>query len=238
MFGFGSELRIKATDVLFGIVFGAIGFLSGTVVDFLGIKQDFERFSHDQNIYHANRMLREAEISVKLTTDLIGDDRQRKQIAIETIKIAVPTLGGKLLPLIAEDGSGIEVQQADNALSEQRQRLANGLFDQQKANRENAFFSISEGWTQDTQIVRVMLQTIGRYDGSNLWPILNGDRNEWLFETGVLNIFNVLGRFPHDVLIPNKAEICAATNEQKSNGDQTRTAAEYLETIVGGCRST
>jgi len=236
MFGFKTENNIKATDVAVGIVFAGLGFFGGTLFDFLNIKQEYEQFEHDQKIDHANRMLREADIAVKLTDDLIGNDAQRRQIAIETIRVAVPTLGGSLLLLVADQDAGkVAVEQVNNALSGQRLSLANALFDAQKTNRENAFFSISEGWTTDEDIVSVLLSTIEKFDNSSSWPIQNGERNEWLFETGVLNIFNVLGRFSSETLISHKGQICSSTREQKTNGNQTKTAAEYLEGLIGDC---
>lgn len=236
MFGFSTENEVKATDVIAAIVFGALGFLGGTVFDFLAIKQEYEQFEHDQHIDHANRMLKEAEIAVELTEDLLGTDPQRKQIAIELIKVAVPTLGGQLLPLVVDTQDNTEnTERATNALSGQRNALANGLYDPQKSNRENAFFSIENGWNSDAEMVLALLNTIPRYDGKDLWPILNGERNEWLFETGVLNTFNVLGRFPSEVLMAHKSELCTVGDGQKENGTQTRTAIEYVETLMDGC---
>lgn len=236
MFGFKDDMKIKATDVLTGAIFGLLGFLFGTLSDFLNIKQEYEQFEHDKKIDHANRMLREADIVAKLTDDLLGENRKRQMIAVETIKVAVPTLGGSLLPLVVVENVEDEVSElASNALSDQRVGLANGLFDPQKSNRENAFFSISEGWNSDPAIVTALLDTVEKYDGPDRWPILNGERNEWLFETGVLNTFNVLGRFEKDALTEHKLEICKTADAQKANGKQTRTAAEYVEGLMGGC---
>lgn len=225
-----------------GVIFGILGFFSGGYYEREGLGHQKDQFLHQKGVDADQKTIQEAQLAADLLDHLTGDDETKKTMAIETINYGMETFGAKLLKHIISSESKDDspssseiVKSANSAINDQRSRLAAGLFSPLKDDRYSAFKAIEGGWTEDATIVENLLDEILKHNSKMTWPVVDGKPNEWLFETGVLNIFNVLGRFSPDVLSTHRVVICKMTNEHKSNGPQTEKAALYLQRLAGKC---
>ncbi|MBU2983244.1 hypothetical protein KO498_15660 [Lentibacter algarum] len=231
--------RISAewVGVIATIAFGLLGFWGGqSYEEAYGLQLD--QFTHQKGVDADQKVIQEAQLAAELLGHLTSEDELERALAIETINYGMETFGAQLLTrVIGKDGNSSDatVIAAKDAITEQRNRLAANLFSAIKDTRYESFKIIEAGWTNDQEIVGNLLKEIEDHNSKETWPVVDAAPNEWLFETGVLNVFNVLGRFSKETLSSDKADICSITNEQMSNGPQTKKAALYLQRQAGGC---
>jgi hypothetical protein len=237
--GFSNDLQIKATDVLFTIIIGAAGYFTGVYFDFLKFQKDLADTEFSQTVDNRSLNLSEGELVALLFDDLVGSNELRKSLAIETIKVSAPTLGGTILPMVVAQsksaGDETAAQAAQAAIEVQRKILSAQLFDVKKDTRVAAFEAIRTGWTQDPEMVSSIIRTASSFIGSNNWPLLNGIPNEALFEGGVMNSIIVLATFPVESLVQKKSEICEFLPKIQDNGPQTKQRAQQMAALIGGC---
>jgi hypothetical protein len=239
MFGFSNDLRIKATDVLFTVIIGAAGYLSGIYFDFLNFQKDLSDSAFSQNVDNRSLNLSEGELVSNLFDDLVGSNELRKNLAIETIKVSAPTLGGTILPLVVaqsqDSGDNASAQAALAAIEIQRRTLSAQLFDARKDTRVAAFEAIRTGWTQDPKMISAIIDTASSFAGPSKWPIYNGVPNEALYESGVINALLSLESFSNSLLMQEKSKLCSFLVVVQVNGPQTRFQAQQIAGLVGGC---
>ncbi|WP_137110627.1 hypothetical protein [Rhodobacter sp. SY28-1] len=239
MFGFSNDLQIKATDILFTILIGTAGYFTGIYFDFLKFQKDQADSAFSQTIDNRSLNLAEGELVTGLFDDLVGNNELRKNLAIETIKVSAPTLGGTILPLVVaqsqNSGDKASAQAAQTAIEVQRKILSSQLFDVKKDTRVAAFEAIRTGWTQDPEMVTSIIDTASSFIGSENWPLVNGFPNEALFESGVMNSLLVLATFPVASLKQNKESLCKFLLAVQVNGPQTKSRAQQMAALIDGC---
>lgn len=89
--------------------------------------------------------------------DLTGPDDRRRRLAIETILIALPDEGARLVKAVESLGdsevTAKDVIAAKNALEHTRSRLVADMFAKDRTTRVDALHSLQRGWADDSIMI-------------------------------------------------------------------------------------
>ena len=162
----------------------------------------------------AESKIKQAELVLKFFEPLMGNDKKRSELAIQSLLVAAPNYGPVLVRVVAADTNApAEAAYATGALRERRDLLIRQMFSNEGNQRADAYQQLLASWGNDESLIEAVIA-----HGSNNTSNLNG----------IYNTLVLLSHMQRDTIQKRKPEITAFTELVEGKGEKIRQRAEVL----------
>ena len=145
---------------------------------------------------------------------LASTDSLEQKLAISTVKTTLEEKAFIYLSIIENNNQDTSISKfAKESLNDTRQILIRNVFSKNESIRVNSTNSLIEGWQDDSQVVKSLIN-FGTKNQDN--PLLHT-------KDGLYNTALILSEFPRQTLLPYKTELIKfLDNVSNKNGPKTR----------------
>ncbi|WP_353778391.1 hypothetical protein [Winogradskyella sp. 3972H.M.0a.05] len=172
------------------------------------------QFDHQRQVSITNSKVGQVNLVSSFFEALLSDSPKRKKLAIQSILIALPEEGPQLVKVVSESDEEQELKEfANKTLKDKRNKLAEGLFSEDKSIRLSSYQEIMTGWKNDQEIV-ISIIDFGEQNLSN--------------KDGIYNALVTLSHLNKATLLKYSSLITEFSKKAEVNGEKTKERAIKL----------